>query len=88
MPELHLHPDRLRAHALVAAGLADELRAVSAVGASAPSVPLPVADLRDAVCRIAGELAELSAALSAAAAAAIEGDRAAARSLARMRGPW
>ena len=85
MPELHLHPDRLGAHALVAAGLADELRAV---GASAPSASRPVADVRDAVCRFAGELAELSAALSAAAAAAIEGDRAAARSLARMRGPW
>jgi hypothetical protein len=85
MPELHLHPDRLGAHALVAAGLADELRAV---GASAPSAILPVADLRDAVCRVAGELAELSAALSAAAAATIEGDRAAARSLVRMRGPW
>ena len=85
MPELHLYPDRLGAHALVAAGLADELRAV---GASAPGGTLPVTDLRDAVCRVAGELAELSAALSAAAAAALEGDRAAVRSLARMRGPW
>jgi hypothetical protein len=64
-PELHLQPDRLRDHARSASGLADELHAVLR-GAPAG---FEVERLQGAVRAVVSELAELSAALHAAAAA-------------------
>ena len=83
--QLHLRPDRLREHAAAAAGLADEL---GAAGRGAIPAEPEVDRLRAAVRRAAGELAELSVALSAAASAAERADRATARSLAALPHAW
>jgi hypothetical protein len=68
-PELHLHPDRLLAHAAAAAGLSEELR--EALG-GAPTVDAGHVGeqerLRVAVGAAVRELAELSAALGGVAA--------------------
>ena len=66
--ELRLHPDRLRADAATAAGLVEELRRATA------GQPAEADRLRARVLRTTGELAELGAALTAAAAAAEEAD--------------
>ena len=76
--ELRLHPDRLRADAATAAGLVDELRR-----AAAGQVPAEDDRLRTRVLRATGELAELSEALAAAAAAAEEVDSRTARLIGR-----
>jgi hypothetical protein len=70
-PELHLHPDRLRAHGASASGLSEELRAVLRQ-APVDGGPLPNEQERllGAVGVAVRELAELSAALGGAAAAA------------------
>jgi hypothetical protein len=82
MRELHLDPDRLRDSAVVAAGLADELRAAAA---QSPALE-PAADrLRAALRRATEELAELGVALRAAADTAQHDDAVAARSLRRLR---
>jgi hypothetical protein len=77
-PELHLHPDRLLTHAVTAAGLSEELRAALH---DPPVVDASLAAeherLRVAVGAGVRELAELSAALSGAAAAATAADAAA-----------
>lgn len=68
-PELHLRPDRLHAHAGIASELVDELQCVLL---SAPAVPVVDAErerLQGAVGVVVRELAELSVALRAAAAA-------------------
>jgi hypothetical protein len=71
-PELHLHPDRLLSHAATASGLSEDLRAALR---GAPADRGPAAGeherLLDAVGVAVRELAELSAALAAAAACAI-----------------
>jgi hypothetical protein len=70
-PELHLHPDRLRAHGAAASGLAEELHAALR-GAPIDDVPIPFEQERllGAVGAAVSELAELSAALAGVAAAA------------------
>jgi len=84
MTELRLDPDRLRAHARVAAELADELRAA---GRSVPAGRPETERLRDAVLRAAGRIGELGGVLSDTAAAAAAGDRAAAAELRRIPSP-
>ncbi len=80
--ELHLDPDRLRDAAVVAADLADELRAAPVP----PPTPEPAADrLGAAVQRASRQLAELGVALSAAADAAQRDDLMVAASLHRLR---
>jgi hypothetical protein len=77
-PELHLHPDRLLAHAATAASLSEELRA-ALHDPPALDVGL-VAEherLRAAVGAAVRELAELSAVLAGAASAATAADAAA-----------
>jgi hypothetical protein len=76
-PDLHLDPDRLQGHARAASGLAEELYA--AMG-GAPA-GLDVERLR----RAAGELAELSDALHAAAASGRAADAELAATLTRLR---
>jgi hypothetical protein len=66
-PELHLHPDRLHDHARSASGLAEELH-VALRGAPAGGA-LDVDRLQGVVAAAVCELAELGAALRAAAAA-------------------
>jgi len=84
--ELRLQPDRLRSHAVTAAGLSEELRGLL------PVVPPPGAPgrqalaaeherLRAAVLVAVRELAELSAAVAGAASAAVAADGAVARIL-------
>jgi len=70
-PELHLHPDRLVAHGTAAFGLSDELHAALR-GAPVDGGPFPDEQERllGAVAAAVREFAELSAALSGAAAAA------------------
>jgi cob(I)alamin adenosyltransferase len=80
--ELNLDPDRLRAAAVAAAGLADELRAVAA---PPPPADPPLDRLRAALRRAAAELADLGAELAAVADAAQRDDAMAARSLRRLR---
>jgi hypothetical protein len=70
-PELHLHPDRLLAHGTTASGLAEELRA------ALRGAPVGSGPFRDEQERLFGavgaairELAELSSAVSGAAATA------------------
>jgi hypothetical protein len=79
--ELHLHPDRLRAHAASAAALADRLRTA---GDRVPAAEPDADRLRSAVLRHAAELAELGLALSVAASSTEQGDESVARSLARL----
>jgi hypothetical protein len=71
-PELHMHPDRLLAHAATASGLSEDLRAALR---GAPADHGPVAGEHERLLGAVGvavrELAELSAALAAAAAFAI-----------------
>jgi hypothetical protein len=85
MPELQLHPDRLLAHAAAAAGLSEELRAALR---SAPAVDVGVDGeqerLRVAVAAAVRALAELSAALSGAAARASAADAEVSGSFARL----
>jgi hypothetical protein len=69
-PELHLRPDRLHDHARSASGMADELHAALR---GAPS-GFDVERLRGVVGAAVHELAELSAALRAAAAAGLAAD--------------
>lgn len=86
-PQLHLHPDRLRAHAATAAGLSEDLGAVRAgsdVSRGGPRVEWLVTVVLHAV----GELAELSAVLAGVAAAAEAADAQVARSLGRGQGGW
>jgi hypothetical protein len=70
-PELHMHPDRLLAHAAAASGLSEDLRAALR---EAPTGRGPVAGEHERLLGAVGvavrELAELSAALAAAAAVA------------------
>jgi hypothetical protein len=84
--ELHLHPDRLRAHATAAAGLSEELRAVLR---AVPELPGDGATeghrLQAALRGAVRELAEISATLAGAAAAATAADSALARVLGCMR---
>jgi hypothetical protein len=76
-PELHLDPDRLREQAATAAALADDLAGVLATAPDDPDARW----LHTAAGRAARELAELAAALSAAAQAARLADDAALRTL-------
>lgn len=74
-PELHLHPDRLLAHASAAAGFSEELlAAVRDPPAAAPGLAAEQERLRAAIEVAVRELAELSAALGGAAAAATAAD--------------
>jgi hypothetical protein len=79
-PELHLHSDRLRAHAVVAAGLSEAL--LDAVRGA------PVVDGSERLCvqvrAAAWELADLSSALIRAAAGATAGDDDVARAFRRL----
>ena len=86
-PELRLHPDRIRSHAVTAAGLSEDLRA------ALRSAPGPVGGqalaaehdrLGAAVLVAVRELAELSAALADAASAAASADDAVAGVLRRI----
>jgi hypothetical protein len=80
--ELHLHPDRLRVHATLAAALADELHA------HLPGPDLPAAALlTDGLRRAVAELGELSAVTAAAAARASTADGEIARALRHGGGP-
>lgn len=74
--ELHLHPDRLRAHAAAAAELSEELRALL----PGPDLAAAAA-VRAGVERAVRELAELSAAMAGAAAGVEDADREAATAL-------
>jgi hypothetical protein len=79
-PELHLHPDRLRGHAITAADLSEELRAV--LGACGGEWPAAERGRLLAVTTGAvRELAELSAVLAAVAADAAAADADAARAV-------
>jgi hypothetical protein len=80
-PELHLHPDRLRAHAAAAHELSDVL----ARSVRGPDLPAhaEIERISTSVRRAVRELAELSAALHAAARAAEAADDEAERSLRR-----
>jgi hypothetical protein len=80
-PELHLQPDRLRAHARSASGLADELH-VTLRGAPAG---FEVERLQDAVRAAVSELAELAAALHGAAAAGDTAEAEVSATLTRLR---
>lgn len=84
-PELHLHPDRLRAHSAAA----DELTDVLAGSLHGPDLPADaeIERLDASVRRAIRELTELSAALSAAARAAEAADAEAGRALRRAVGP-
>jgi hypothetical protein len=79
-PELHLHPDRLRAHAVVAAGLSEAL--LDAVRGA------PLLDVSERLCAqvraAAWELGELSSALIRAAAGATAADDDVARVFGRL----
>jgi hypothetical protein len=84
--ELHLHPDRLGAHAVTAAGLSEELRA--ALHAAPPDLPPDVTAVdgervHAAVRRAVRELAALGTALAGAAAEYEAADRDVARSFGR-----
>jgi hypothetical protein len=75
-PDLHLHPDRLRAHRAAASGLAEELHAalrgapVDGAPIDGGAIPFEQERLLGAVGAAVCELAELSAALGDVAAAA------------------
>ncbi len=77
---MHLRPDRLRAHAADAAEMAD---ALARLGRAPGSVAEPI---DTAVTRARRELAEVEAALRAAAATAEMADRAAEDALRRVGG--
>jgi hypothetical protein len=83
--ELRLQPDRLRTHAVAAADLSEELRGLLPVmpppGAGRPALAAEHERLRTAVLVAIRELAELSAAVAAAATAAVVADGAVARML-------
>jgi hypothetical protein len=80
MAHLHLHPDRLRAHAVTAAGLADDIRAALHHAPGEDEVP---AGVRRAIA----ELTALAAALAGVAAACEATDRAVARSFGELGAP-
>ncbi|TWF78375.1 hypothetical protein FHX44_114298 [Pseudonocardia hierapolitana] len=80
-PELHLRPDRLHDHARSASGLAEELHAALR-GAPAG---FDVERLQGVVGAAVHELAELSAALRAAAAAGLDADAHVSAVLVRLR---
>jgi hypothetical protein len=77
-PELRLQPDRLRSHAITAAGLSEDLRGVlPQFSGDAPGGRALVAEherLRAVLLGAVRELAELSAALAGAATAAAAAD--------------
>ncbi len=84
--ELHLHPDRLLSHAAVAAALSEELRgALHAVPVADLGFAAEQERLQGAVSAAVRELAELSAALGSAAAAASAAEADVSGSLARLR---
>jgi hypothetical protein len=87
-PELRLQPDRLRSHAVTAAGLSEDLRAVlPQFSGDAPGGHALLAEherLRAALPGAVRELAELSAALAGAATAAVAADGAVARAMLRI----
>jgi hypothetical protein len=80
--DLHLHPERLVAHAVTAAELSEDLRAALR-GAPPPHGATGEAEeqVHAAVRRAVQELAALAAALAGAAAASSATDRAVARAL-------
>jgi hypothetical protein len=84
-PELHLDPDRLRAHARTASGLSEELWAVL----RAAPVVAALADERERLTGAVGaavrELADLGATLGGAAAVAGTADAEVAAVLGRLR---
>jgi hypothetical protein len=84
--DLHLHPERLSAHAVAAAELSEDLRAALS---GAPTSPGLMGDAEErvhvAVYRAVRELAELAAALAGAVAAAESADGTVARSLDGLR---
>jgi hypothetical protein len=79
-PELRLQPDRLRSHAITAAGLSEDLRGVlPPFSGDVPGGQALVAEherLRAVLLGAVRELAELSAALAGAATAAAAADSA------------
>jgi hypothetical protein len=87
-PELRLQPDRLRSHAITAAGLSEDLRAVlPPFSGDAPGGQPLVAEherLRAVLLGAVRELTELSAALAGAATAAAAADSAVALSMLRI----
>ncbi|WP_433556830.1 hypothetical protein ACQPWY_32975 [Pseudonocardia xinjiangensis] len=85
--ELRLHPDRLRSHAVTAAGLSEDLRAALWFGPGPVGGRALTAEherLGAAVLVAVRELAELSAALADAASAATSADDAVAVILRRI----
>jgi hypothetical protein len=82
--ELHLHPDRLGAHAVTAAGLSEELRAALHGAPPEGFPPDPTAAdeerVHAAVRRAVRDLAALGAALAGAAAEYSSADQDVARS--------
>jgi hypothetical protein len=86
-PELRLHPDRLRSHAVTAAGLSEDLRAALRFGPGPVGGQALAAEherLGAAVLVAVRELAGLSAALADAASAATSADDAVAGILRRI----
>jgi hypothetical protein len=84
--ELRLQPDRLRSHAVTAAGLSEELRGLQPVvppsaGPGRPTMAAEHERLQGAVLVAVRELAELSAAVAGAATAAVAADSVVARML-------
>ena len=81
--DMHLHPDRLGAHAVTAAALSEELRAALH---AAPDVRSPDEErVHGAVRRAVRELAALGAALAGAAAGYEAADRVVAQSFDHVR---
>jgi hypothetical protein len=87
-PELRLQPDRLRSHAIAAAGLSEDIRGVlPPSSAGAPGGQGLAAEherLRAVLLGAVHELAELSAALAGAATAAVSADGAVASAIRRI----
>jgi hypothetical protein len=86
-PELHLDPDRLRAHAAAAAGMSEELRCALLRAPDRPGVDAEQERIRSAVAGAVRELAGLSAALAGAATASSSADAEVGRSLRELLGP-
>jgi hypothetical protein len=82
-PELHLQPDRLHDHARSASGLADELHA--ALRGEPTGAGFEVERLQGAARAAVSELAELAAALHAAAAAGDTAEAEVSATLTRLR---
>jgi hypothetical protein len=85
--ELHLDPDRLRAHASAAAALSEELRCAVREAPDGVGADAEPERLRAAVGAAVRELAGLSAALAGAATAASAADAEVGRSLREILGP-